>query len=83
MSSMNNEQLLTEIQAPTGRVIRLGERYINTCGVELEVKKISKPVNEEDVLVEFMAVDERLTDKWWWGIFLPERRLQVTKEQLA
>lgn len=83
MNSINSERLLTEIQAPTGRVIKIGERHTNIYGVELEVKKISKRVNEEDVLVEFIPVDEKLTDKWWWGMFLPECRLQVPEKQPA
>jgi hypothetical protein len=80
---MNREQVLTEIKTPTGRVIRIGERYTNAYGVELEVKKISKLVNEDDVLVEFIPVDVTLTNKWWWGMFLPECRLQVPVKQPA
>lgn len=80
MNSMSCEQLLTEIQAPTGRIIRIGERHTNAFGVELEVKKISRPADEQDVLVEFMPVDVTLTNKWWWGMFLPECRLNVSKQ---
>lgn len=77
---MNSEQLLTEVRTPSGQMIKLGERYTNTFGVELEVKRISRPAPDDEVLVEFMPLDASLA-QWWRGMFFSECRLRLPGRQ--
>jgi len=79
VTHMHSEQLLTEARTPSSQLIKLGERYTNIFGVELEVKRISRPAHDDEVLVEFMPLDAAL-NKWWWGMFLPECRLLLPRQ---
>ncbi len=80
---MNSGKLLAEISTPSGKLIKVGESYTNVHGVELEIKRISRPDNDVDILVEFMPRDATLADKWWWGMYLPEGGVQSASKPLA
>lgn len=65
---MKSEYLFTQFQMPFGERAKLGEKYINAQGIEMEVTKITRLPGNADVLVEFMAVDKVLANVLWWGV---------------
>ena len=55
---------------PQGRIVRVGDQYINAQGIELKVGRIFKPEECADILVEFAPVDMALEGRCWQGEFL-------------
>lgn len=55
---------------PQGRMVRVGDQYLNAQGIELKVGRIFKPEDSADILVEFTPVDMALEGRCWQGEFL-------------
>lgn len=53
----------------------VGERYISTYGVEMEVCNISRSAKDAEHLVEFAPVNETLRELFWWGVFLGDSHI--------
>lgn len=55
---------------PQGRMVRVGDQYLNAQGVWLQISRIFKPQDSADIQVEFTPVDPALEGRCWQGEFL-------------
>jgi hypothetical protein len=62
---MSNERFFMEVSAPNGRIVRLGDKFVNQQGIELAVSRIYRPFDSEDILVEFIPLDAALSGGSW------------------
>ncbi|MEW6352712.1 MAG: hypothetical protein AB1469_00215 [Pseudomonadota bacterium] len=52
------------------RIVRVGDRYLNSQDIELEIIHIARLINGGDIIVEFLPVDAALIGRHWQGEFL-------------
>lgn len=59
-----------EISRLEHEIVKVGDRYLNSQDIELEVIQISQPTQGGDIIVELLPVDDDLIGRHWQGEFL-------------
>lgn len=78
-----NGHIYYKCLTPQGRMVRVGDEYLNAQGVWLKVSKIFKPQDSADIQVEFAPVDPALEGRCWQGEFLVACNVQGADETSA
>lgn len=62
---MSSERFFMEISGPAGRLVRLGDTFVNRQGIELLVSSICRPLDCEYILLGLAPVNTLLNDGNW------------------
>ena len=69
---MSSERFFLEISGPTGKVVRLGDAFVNCQGIELVVSSICRPFDCEDIILELAPVNTLLNGGNWYNEILTD-----------
>ena len=64
---MSQHRLYPRHITPAGRIIRMGDRYINAQGIELRVARIFSHAGDAEVWVELLPLELPLAGTCWQG----------------
>lgn len=67
---MGHYRLYPRYTTPAGRIVRMGDRYMNAQGMELSVVRIFSLADDTDVRVELLPIDLPLAGTCWQGELL-------------
>lgn len=67
---MSSERFFMEISGPTGRLVRLGDTFVNCQGIELTVSSICRPLDCEDIFLGLAPVSTLLNGGNWYNEIL-------------
>ncbi len=62
---MSSERFFLEISGPSGRLVRLGDTFVNGQGIELVVLSICRPLDCEHILLGLAPVNTLLNGGNW------------------